>query len=718
MLEHHENCQRRGSRRDPWARTTRLSKRLQTFPVPASVRHDAGVYALAQGFALSAGIAFIATPAAGASNELGPLPRPDVNTGRAAGDEPREHGVDAGETATDGAQAGDIASYTLFARLDPAAHVVTASGTIRWRNSSRVATQELWVHLYMNAFKNARSAFLRERSIGGRGVSLPRSYGGIEVRQFTWTDRTAVDLWPNAELTRNGDSDETDVRVPLPRAVAPGECIELHVDFEDKLPSIVERTGFQGTFHLIGQWFPKIARLEPDGTWRHFPFHHLSEFYADFGTYDVTLDVPESFVVGATGKAISERIEGGRRIERHWQPNVHDFAWTAWDAFRTMRETIDGANVALLYPPGFEDVASREIAALRFALPYFSGRLGPYPYSELTVVTTEEDAAEAGGMEYPTFITVGAPWYEPRGLLTPEIVAVHELAHQWFQGVIATDEAAWPFLDEGLAQYSEADAMGKWRGAGSCVDGRPLTRVEVSDSAWLAAIAAIAPVDEPIAQPASSFSTGQAYSRLVYARTATLLETLSRVYGDNVFANALGSYAREYRFQHPGPPELLDTFERLMGPTVAQTLRTALFEKGWVDYAVDSVASSKDPLQEIPVQIDGGSSASTRVDSRRWNSSVLVRHRGTISFPVDVEFSMSDGTTRREHWSGDTDWKRFQVIGATPVRAATIDPDDRVLLDADPSNNRSAAPDSTGGALRTLEWATYLMQLALQTAVP
>ena len=307
------------------------------------------MYALAQGFALGAGIAFIANPAADASNALGPVPRPDVNVVRAAGDEPRERGVDAGEPATDIAQAEEIASYTLYARLDPAAHVVTANGTIRWRNSSRVATQELWVHLYMNAFKNARSAFLRERSIGGRGVSLPRSYGGIEVRKFTWIDHTAVDLWPNAELTRNGDGDETDVRVPLPRAVAPGESIELHVDFEDKLPSIVERTGFQGSFHLIGQWFPKIARLEPDGTWRHFPFHHLSEFYADFGTYDVTLDVPESFVVGATGKAISERTEGGRRIERHRQDSVHDFVWTAWDAFRTMRRRSLTARTSCFY---------------------------------------------------------------------------------------------------------------------------------------------------------------------------------------------------------------------------------------------------------------------------------------------------------------------------------------------------------------------------------
>jgi hypothetical protein len=97
---------------------------------------------------------------------------------------------------------------------------------------------------------------------------------------------------------------------------------------------------------------------------------------------------------------------------------------------------------------------------------------------------------------------------------------------------------------------------------------------------------------------------------------------------------------------------------------------------------------------------------------------VLVRRRGTLSFPVDVDFDLSDGTTRREHWDGIEDWKRFLIADRAPVRSATVDPEDRVLLDADPSNNRCAAPGWAGGAPRTLEWTTYLMELLLQTAAP
>ena len=100
-------------------------------------------------------------------------------------------------------------------------------------------------------------------------------------------------LWPGADKTTPGDpDDQTDIRVPLPREIRPGESLTLEAAWDAKLPTIVERTGYADDFYMVAQWFPKLSRLEPNGQWRHFPFYHLTEFYADFGTYDVTLDVP------------------------------------------------------------------------------------------------------------------------------------------------------------------------------------------------------------------------------------------------------------------------------------------------------------------------------------------------------------------------------------------------------------------------------------------
>ncbi|RYG70887.1 M1 family peptidase, partial [bacterium] len=352
------------------------------------------------------------------------------------------------------AHADPVADYTLSATLDPDTHTVHGEGTLHWKNASSVPVREVWIHLYLNAFKNERSTFLREPVGDFRGGATPSTWGHIDVRRFALRegpDKKPVELWQDAELRRAGDVDETDVRVPLPREIAPGEAVTFEMTWDDKLPSIVERTGFDGTFHMVAQWFPKIARLEPDGRWAHFAFHHLTEFYADYGTYDVTLDVPDTYTVGATGPAQPARIEGGRRVERRVQSDVHDFAWMAWanDKCQTFTDTVEGVNVTVIYPPGFRVVALRELTAMRVTLPFFNKHFGKYPYPTLTIVHPPESAHEAGGMEYPTLITTGGSWIGPPGVLTPELVTVHEYGHQYFYGLLGSDEVNWPFLDEG-----------------------------------------------------------------------------------------------------------------------------------------------------------------------------------------------------------------------------------------------------------------------------
>jgi hypothetical protein len=609
-----------------------------------------------------------------------------------------------------------VADYTLRATLDPAAHTVHGEGTIRWTNTSSAPVRELWIHLYLNAFKNERAVFLRER-VGGRGSSTPEDWGWIDVRALSLRDPdgAAIDLLGGLETKRGGDEDETDARLPLPREVAPGQSLVLDVAFDDKLPIIIERTGYRGSFHMVGQWFPKIARLEPDGTWAHFPFHHLAEFYSDFGTYDVTLDVPESFTLGATGPVVESRVAGGRRVERHVQGDVHDFAWTAWDRWQTLRERVAGVDVSVLYPPGFAALAERDLAAIRFALPYDSERYGAYPYSVLTVVHPQQDAGEAGGMEYPTLITTEGAWWTPSGVRTPEIVTVHELGHQWFYGMVATNEARWPVLDEGLNQFAEVDTMARWKGAASAVD---LLGLSVSDGAAEAVFSTPAATDEPIAQPAWAFSSGASYARLVYGRTATVLGTLARVYGDEAVAEALGRYTRRFRFEHPGPEELLGVVAETMGDAPAAALRTALFDKGWVDYAIDGVWSERSRTAAGVFDGTGGRETVAGKEDGAWEGGVLVRRRGTLVFPVDVDLVFSDGSRKRERWDGTGDSKRFNWQGPKELRGALVDPDDRVLVDANLENNHGAPPGNRSAASRSLERAVYWVQMAMQAVLP
>ncbi|HWL88392.1 MAG TPA: M1 family metallopeptidase [Polyangiaceae bacterium] len=615
--------------------------------------------------------------------------------------------------------AEDVVDYTLQAKLEPAAHTVHGTGSIRWRNASDVAQSEIFLHLYLNAFKNEKSVFLREPvSRGARGSVRPADWGYIDVRRLTLREGPdgPAELWPQAELHRPGDEDETDVRVPLPRAVEPGEAITLDVVFDEKLPTVVERTGYYGSFHMVGQWFPKIARLEKDGTWAHFPFHHLAEFYADFGTYDVTIDVPEAFLIGATGPAVDTHLEGGRRIEHHVQTDIHDFAWTAWDRFETMHANVDGVEVTMLYPPDLGHMAERELDTVRFAIPYFGERYGRYPYPLLTVVHPPEGAEEAGGMEYPTLITSGGRWYLPRGVYTAELVTVHEFGHQYFYGLLASNELDWPFLDEGLNSFAEEDTLGAWLGPGSAGNISGLT---VNDAAIHAVAGNLGAQDEPVAQPAYAFASGERYGELVYSRTATIIETLRRAYGDESVRKAMGLYARRWRFRHPGPDDLIACFAEAVGREAASNLRMALFDKGWVDYLVSDISSHKKSVAAGVYDREGRREtvATGPANDESYEGWALVTRHGTLMLPVDVDLVLENGEKRRVHWDGRGDDVRLPYEGHQPLRAAVVDPDNRVLLDQDRTNNHAASRDSRAPT-RTLERTTFWTELLLQLLSP
>ena len=631
-------------------------------------------------------------------------------------------GTDPGAVYDDDASlpehADDVADYTMTATLDPVAHTVHGEGTIHWRNTSSAPVKELWLHLYLNAFKNEGSVFLREPVGRSRGTAQVTDWGYIDVRKLTLRqgpNEGPAELWPTAELHRAGDDDETDVRVPLPREIVPDESIDLDMVWDDKLPSVVERTGYSGTFHMVAQWFPKLARLEPSGTWAHFPFHHLAEFYADFGTYDVTMKVPAGYRLAATGFRTEERDEGGFHVERHVQGDIHDFAFSAYDHFEMLEEGIGGVDVKVFYPTGYRYAADRELETMRFALPHFGKRYGKYPYPVLTLVHPPDGADEAGGMEYPTLITTGGPWFGPPGVLGIELVTIHEFGHQYFYGMLASDEMTWPFLDEGINSYAEAEGLGVSRGSGSMLD---LFGLHVSDESVGAVLSAKRAVDAPVAQPAYAF-TGPDYGALVYARTATIFATIDHVYGHELGAKAIGRYARRARFRHPVPDDLLTSYEEVLGPDVRATLHEALFAKGWVDYRMESVQSTKVNARAGVFDRDGKRETVTAPAAKEgdYEGWALVFRHGTLRFPVDVDFVLEDGTTQRASWDGEGDFARVPYRGAQPLKGAIVDPDHKVLVDRTFTNNFATAT-GTGPTKRTFERALFGSELLFSLVGP
>src|SRR5262245_28864420 len=366
------------------------------------------------------------------------------------------------------------ASYTLQATLDPVSRTITGSGRLTWRNISRQSATELQFHLYWNAWRDTSSTWMREAVLAGNDSVVSRP---AEDRSAIDLSKIAIaggeDLLPRAQFIAPDDDntdDRTVLSVPLDRPIGPGETIAIDLAWKARVPRTFSRTGAIGSYFFIAQWFPKIGVLDDSG-WNCHQFHAATEFFADFGTYDVSLTVPSGWIVGATGREQSKTDLGnGSTTHRYVEADVHDFVWTTSPDFVERRDRFAEAglppvDIRLLLQPEHADQAFRHLAATQAALKYYGAWFGPYPYGHVTVVdpvsifNARAQGEGTGGMEYPTLFTAGTRWLAPWTGTQPESVTVHEAGHQFWYGLVATNEFEHAWMDEGFNTFSTARTL-------------------------------------------------------------------------------------------------------------------------------------------------------------------------------------------------------------------------------------------------------------------
>ena len=260
-----------------------------------------------------------------------------------------------------------VVRYAIAAELDPVKHTLTGKQQLTWRNRSAQPVCSIYLHMYLNGFDGPGSTFMTEQRASSSGFRSNVStkdgeYGYIRLDKVQ--QGGAVAKWSFVQPDDGPKTDRSVVRIDLPQAVAAGASTTLDIDFFDQLPRVVARTGYYGSFHLIGQWFPKISVLELPGErgataprWNAHEFHLHSEFYADYGSYDVRLTVPKDYTVGATGQLQGTPVEQAGKTTHHYvQDDVHDFAWTADKRYaKPLIKTWNGAlgpvEVKVLYHP-------------------------------------------------------------------------------------------------------------------------------------------------------------------------------------------------------------------------------------------------------------------------------------------------------------------------------------------------------------------------------
>lgn len=644
-----------------------------------------------------------------------------------------------------------VVDYAIEARLDADAHTVEGRERITWRNRSGRPTDVLPMHLYMNGFRAEDTAWMREGRGSHRASSqtIDNAWGYCDVKSVKLVREgqdAQVLAWAEGE-------DPSVMTVQLPEPVAPGQSIELDLEFTTLFPHVFARTGFHDGFHLGGQWFPKIGVLTRDGVWKNHVFTFHSEFFADFGDYRVELDVPAAMVVGATGIQVDEQIEGERKVVTYEARMVHDFAWTAWEDFVEHRSVHDGIRIRQLLPPDRFGEAEYHREAQVEALKSMEARFGAYPWSTITIVLPPEGAEGAGGMEYPTFYTTSRrldrpEWaarlgFDERG--SGVFTTVHEFGHQYFQGLLASDEHAQPWLDEGMNTFSNVMALYDWHGADPWIVKIAGNEVSVSDLMRLDTARGRGVLLVDTAADAFHRAEGL-YSLAAYRKTAATMMTLRNLAGAERFDEALRTYADRHRFGHPEGADLERTLVEVIGATVPLAepsdelpgsvavdldvksfLEQALRTTDEVEFAVRDIHNVVAPADagwhrdESGALVGGAAPDATPLEQREaseFDGYVVVGRSGAFAVPVEIEVELDDGSRRRVWWDGREATTVVAFPGHRVVRAA-VDPDGLLVLETRRLDNHRYAerPPRDEGPASDLEELGQALVLSVLAGV-
>lgn len=553
------------------------------------------------------------------------------------------------------AQARDVASYQIAVRLDTGRKELSGSERITFLNDTSRPVEELYLHLYPNAFRSIDSTFMRENPQAARRSVAENNWGSMEV--------LALRLASGHDLLPGSSVDDTVMRVPLPQPLAPQQSLELEAEFLVRLPRLIARMGYQGDQYTIAQWFPKLAALTERG-WVAHPYHAFSEFFADFGSYRVEITLPERFVVGASGVPLWERDNGdGTRTLAFEARSVHDFAWVANPDFREAWARAGATDIRLLYPPEHEGLKDRFLGSAVAAVEHFGRWYGPYPYPRLTVADVPESAG--AGMEYPTLVTVSATDLPVSGLLDAEQVTIHEVAHQWWYGMVASNEFEEAWLDEGFATYSTRKLMDELYGPKSSMGvvlGLHVGQIAADRAQYLAVHRL-----DPVVQESWRFRDFASYGGNVYAKAELILGTLERHLGSEKMGELMRDYFQRYAFRHPTTEDFLNVVREHAGEGLTGFLRQALYSAAVFDYSVE-------PLE-------------VKREGRDYRSVVVARRLEDGTMPVEVVTTFEDGHQERETWDGEARWQRYEYLRSSPAAKVEVDPEHKLMLDTRWANN-------------------------------
>ncbi|WP_179009433.1 M1 family metallopeptidase [Winogradskyella forsetii] len=494
--------------------------------------------------------------------------------------------------------------YAIEIDMDVNSYRYKGKQKLVYTNNSPDVLNRVYYHLYFNAFQPGSEMDVRSLNIKDPSPKISDRISKLQPNEIGYIK---VNSLKQNGTTISHHTVGTVLEVQLDKPIGPGEKVTFDMDFDAQVPIQIRRSGRnnkEGVALSMSQWYPKLAEYDDEG-WHADPYIGR-EFHGVWGDFDVKLTIDEDYVVGGTGYLQGEpTVESGKKTLHFKAPRVHDFTWAADPDF--IHDTFQIQNGPLLHFYYKKDLEQQYLdnwkklpSETAMLMDFFSENIGKYPYDQYSVIQGGD-----GGMEYAmcTLITGKRSYGSLLG------VTAHELAHTWFQFLLASNETKHEWMDEGFTSYISALAMNALR------DDKKPNPLEGSYRGYLAL--ANSGYEQPLTTHSDRYEFNQVYSNAAYSKGAVFLAQLGYVIGEDNLKKTIKKYFDDFSFKHPKPFDIIRTAERITD-----------FELDW--YFID-FAQTTNTIDYGVKSIDG--------------KSVTLERKGLMPMPIDLSVTYIDGTT-------------------------------------------------------------------------
>jgi hypothetical protein len=518
-------------------------------------------------------------------------------------------------------------NYTIDVRLNDKSNSLSGNIKMQYTNNSPDVLKEIYIHLWPNAYKNNQTAYAKQDLENGNTdfyFAKKEDRGYIDSLAFT-IDKKAC-TW---QLTKDIDV----AKITLNQEILPNQTVEIATPFFVKIPKVFSRMGHEDQMFCISQWYPKPAVYDVNG-WNPMPYLNQGEFYSEYGNFDVSITLPKEYVLAATGDlqnkeewlwllekskkdSLAKDTENPSKTEtktlRYIQNNVHDFAWFCSKEFQVLHDVVNITPTKKVDTWLFAKKVNKSgIEYTNEAVKFYSEKVGQYPYNLVQVVITPLEAG--GGMEYPTITNCGS---------IDRTTIIHEVGHNWFYGILGSNEREYPWMDESINTYYE----------NRCGEERKVTTDEVKNNQKIYDLFGFNNKGFGMTKLTYTYSarrnsdqagnlrseayTDNNYGTIVYAKNPLTIQYLQFYLGSDQFDAMMMAYFDKWKFKHPLPGDFRKHAERFTSKSLSWFFDDIMANNKKMDYEMRGIK--------------------TKVVEGKVISLLKIKNKGGLNTPFEVQ---------------------------------------------------------------------------------